>query len=137
VRVVLDANVLVSAAIRTGASHRVVNAWRTEQAFELLVCPRLLEEVRAVLMRPRLRRWIEPASAEQYVEMIELLADLTADPEPITEQITRDADDDYLVMLARTHDADYIVTGDKDLLEWAGQHPPVVSPSAFEELLAG
>lgn len=42
---------------------------------------------------------------------------------------TRDPDDDYLVALAREHNADYIVTGDKDLLEWPEQRPPVVTSS--------
>ena len=48
---------------------------------------------------------------------------------------TRDADDDYLIALARLHGAELIVSGDKDLLEWAVQDPPVVTPADFEELL--
>ena len=37
--------------------------------------------------------------------------------------MTRDANDDYLVALAREHDAVWIVTGDDDLLEWDEQAP--------------
>lgn len=135
-RVVLDANVLVSAAIRTGPSHRVVQAWLQGGTFELIICPELLAEVREVLTeRPRLRRWIDLEAAQSFIEAIAITADLVADPAP-TSAITRDADDDYLVALARERQADYVVTGDKDLLEWDEQRPPVVSPAEFEELLA-
>ena len=48
---------------------------------------------------------------------------------------TRDPDDDYLVALGRQHHADYIVTGDKDLLEWDDQVPPAITPAAFDDLL--
>ncbi len=43
--------------------------------------------------------------------------------------------DDYLIALAREHGVDYIVTGDKDLLEWSEQQPPVIAPAAVEDLL--
>jgi predicted nucleic acid-binding protein len=58
-RVVLDANVLVSAAIQLGPSHRIVQAWRERRELALVICPLLVDEVEDVLtMRPRLRRWI-------------------------------------------------------------------------------
>jgi predicted nucleic acid-binding protein len=56
VRVVIDVDVFVSAAIRTGPSHRPVQAWLKHEAFELIVCPRLLKEIDDVLARRRLRR---------------------------------------------------------------------------------
>jgi putative PIN family toxin of toxin-antitoxin system len=56
VRVVLDANVLVSAAISAaGPPRRIVAAW-IDGRFELVASPLLLEELRDVLDRPRLRR---------------------------------------------------------------------------------
>lgn len=53
----------------------------------------------------------------------------------VVESLTRDPDDDYVVALAREHAADVIVSGDKDLLEWQEQRPPVVTPTEFEEML--
>ena len=53
-RGVLDANVLISAAISEGPSHRIVQGWLRDQTFELVICDRLLGEVRSVLTeRPR------------------------------------------------------------------------------------
>lgn len=47
-RVVLDANVLISAAISEGPSHRIVQGSLRDQTFELVICERLLGEVRSV-----------------------------------------------------------------------------------------
>jgi len=134
-RVVLDANVFVSAAIQKGASYRIVQRWLGAGHFEVVMCQELLGEITDVLTeRPRLRKWIDLDVARQYVDTVSTLVDLVADPSEIAAA-TRDADDDYLVALAREHAVDYIVTGDKDLLEWADQRPPVITPAAFEELL--
>jgi putative PIN family toxin of toxin-antitoxin system len=133
VKVVIDANVFVSAAIQRGASHRIVMSWLAGAAeFEPVMCPALLAEVREVLTtRPRLRRWITLEDATQFVEAIATLVDLVDDPGSISVE-TRDRGDDYLVALARGHNVDVIVSGDNDLLEWEAQDPPVVTPTQFE-----
>ena len=100
-----------------------------------MICPTLIGEVEDVLtMRPRLRRWIDIDLAREYVDVLRTFDGVVDDPShsPVT---TRDADDDYLVALAREHSADVIVSGDKDLLEWSGQRPPVLTPDAFERRL--
>ena len=134
-RVVLDTNVFVSAAIQTGPPYRVVQRWLKHREFYVIICPMLLAEVADVLMeRPHLRRRIELAAARRYVATLNDMADLAPDPVDV-EPATRDADDDYLVALARAHNADFIVTGDKDLLEWEGQQPPVITPAVFDSML--
>jgi putative PIN family toxin of toxin-antitoxin system len=132
--VVLDANVFVSAAIQRGASHRIVQSWLTGTAsFELVMCPALLDETREVLTaRPRLRKWISLETATVFVDTIATLVDLVEDPVGIDAE-TRDRDDDYLIALARANNVELIVSGDRDLLEWESQQPPVMTPSKFEQ----
>ena len=131
-RVVLDTNVLVSAAISQGSSHRIVKAWLGTEAFELVVCQRLLDEVDHVLTkRPRLRRWITVPAAHLYLARLATAADIEPDPEP-GPRLSRDPDDDYVIYLARGNGAEVIVTGDDDLLEWSEQEPPTISPAEFE-----
>lgn len=132
----LDANIWVSAAIRTGPAHRIVQSWLSASgSFEVVICPALIAEVEEVLTRrPRMRKWIALDVAERFVETLRVLADVVPDPAEV-EATTRDVDDDYLVALAREQGADYIVTGDKDLLEWPDQRPPVLAPAAFAELV--
>ena len=74
--------------------------------------------------------------ADLFLATVRRIADVVADPASVAAE-TRDADDDYLVALAREHGVDWIVTGDKDLLEWEDQNPPAITPAAFEALLDG
>lgn len=136
-RVLLDTNVFVSAAISNGAPHRILQDWLARRAFELIICPQLLAEVAEVLTeRPKLRRWISLDDARALLDRLGAEADLVDDPDEIGPT-TRDSDDDYLIALAHAHHATYIVSGDLDLLEWEEADPPVLSPADFEAILAG
>lgn len=57
------------------------------------------------------RKRISAEDAREFVEAISILPNQVPDPSGIAVA-TRDADDDYLVALAREHDAKWIVTGD-------------------------
>lgn len=133
-RVVLDANVLVSAVLAQGPSHRIVFSWLESGAFEVVVCPRLLAELEDVLGRPRIQKRIVPGLADLYAATFRRTAVVVADPE-LAGTITRDRNDDYIVALAADNEVDYIVTGDKDLLEWPDQRPPLLTPAAFAALV--
>lgn len=99
------------------------------------MCPALFDEVHEVLLtRPRLRKWVSLETAKLFVSTIETLVDFVDDPGG-TRSETRDPTDDYIIALARENDAVLIVSGDKDLLEWEKQDPPVMTPSQFEEHL--
>jgi putative PIN family toxin of toxin-antitoxin system len=130
VRAVLDANVLVSAAISTaGPPRQIVNAW-VDGRFELIASPLLLAERRDVLARPKFRRWISTATAADFIGG---LADdaLVRDDPPAFPGVSPDPDDDYLIALARAAQADYLVSGDRHLLDLADPDPPVLTPRQF------
>jgi len=111
-RVVLDANVLISAALSRGPSHRIVRGWLRGRTFELVICDRLLCEVRVVLTeRPRLRKWISLEGVERYLATFATVAEVRPDP-VAGPALTRDPDDDYVIHLARAHNAEVIVSGD-------------------------
>lgn len=94
-KVVLDANVLVSAVIARGAPYRIVALWLERGGLEVVVCPALLAEVEDVLGRPRIQKRIEPATAQLYLATLRRIADVVPDPAE-AEATTRDVDDDYL-----------------------------------------
>ena len=133
-RVVLDANVLVSAVIsQAGPPREIVMAW-VDERFELVASPALLDELSDVLARPRLRRWVSLAVAAEFVDGLAQDAVLVADPPP-QPGLTADPDDDYLIVLARAAGADYLVSGDRHLLDLEEPDPPVLTPRQFHELL--
>lgn len=107
-KVVLDPNVLVSAAVTTGVSAELLDRWFDDRPFDLVVCPALLAELRRVLARPKFRRWITADEAAVLVDRLEREADACPDPEEVSA-VTRDPKDDYLVALFRDAGADLLV----------------------------
>lgn len=128
-RVVLDPNVLVSAAIAPdGIPGQVVRA-----AFgcriTVVVCPLLLAELRTVLRRPAFRRYLTAEEAEEFVRALTGIAD--EEPDPPVVPVTRDPGDDYLVALAVRTGADRLVSGDADVLDLADPPCAISSPRSF------
>ena len=80
----------------------------------LLLSEALIEELRAVLSRPRFDRYATRSEREEFLRDLIREAPTIA----ITQQIQacRDPNDDKILELAVNGNADYIVTGDDDLL---------------------
>lgn len=97
----------------------------------MVVCPHLLEELRDVLGRPRLRRFILAAEAIAFVDALEAAADVRADPHPVSGLVPDDPEDDYLVALARETGVEYLLASDQHLLELKAPRPPVMTPAAL------
>jgi putative PIN family toxin of toxin-antitoxin system len=134
-RVVLDTNVFVSAAIQSGASHRIVQHLIRENSDELVICDEILSEIRDVLFsRPRLRKWISLDDAKRYVEMLQLHFNFVPNPVFIIP-LSRDSDDDYILALAQRERANYVISGDKDLLVLRIPELSIVTPAEFETIL--
>ena len=104
-RVVVDPNVLVAAAITDGVSARLLDHWLTTRSFEIIVCPMLIAELSDVLGRDKFRRWITEQAAALVVGRIDHEAESWRDPLEIPES-TPDPQDDYLVALYREADAE-------------------------------
>ncbi len=137
IRVVADANVLVSAALARSplAPSALVLDAALDGRIELLSSPMLLTEIASVLERPRLRRYLSIDEAARFVTDLASQTTHVGDAPTPHPAACRDPHDDYLVALAVATRADAIVTGDRDLLELP--EPPVVvlTPRALIERL--
>ena len=120
---------IVSGTFRTDVPHGP-----TQGRFDLIVSPQLLGELRDVLARPKLRRWVSDPAAAEYVEGLTDAALLIDDP-PAQPGLSPDPDDDYLITLARAAGADYLVSGDHHLTGLADPTPPVLTPREFRDRL--
>lgn len=103
-RVVLDTNVIVSAVlIRRGNERHILEAWRGG-AFDLVLSPPRIRDV----------RWTTDA---EVVELLEVLAgDSIVVEGRLDVRASRDPTDDMFLAAAVEGEADYLVTGDRDLL---------------------
>jgi putative PIN family toxin of toxin-antitoxin system len=133
VRVVLDANVLVSALIsRAGAPAQLVAFWLGGE-FELVLSEALLAEIERTLAYPKIKERVAPAEAERFVRMLRALAEVVSDPEAPPPIRSADPGDDYLLALAARESVP-LISGDAHLLV-LGDRLPVMSPRQFLEQL--
>jgi len=113
-RVVIDTNVLISATFWGGKPKQLLNAVRRREVI-FLVSEKLLEELEEVLTAEDKPFNLEKESAQRILGHLREIA------KPIliksTVSICRDEDDNRVLECALDGMADYIVTGDKDLLD--------------------
>lgn len=117
-RVVADANVLISAAL--ARSPQAPSVLTLDAAIDgrlgLITPPLLLQEIASVLARPRLQKYISADEALRFITDLAAQTTLLTDPPGPHPAVCRDPRDDYLVALAVASGAEAIVTGDLDLL---------------------
>ena len=123
--VVLDTNVLVSAALWPNSVP--AQALQAVVARMQWVCSADgLQELHEVLMRPKFEHWATASVRQDFVDFVRRHAELVAvlpEHQTAAQGVCRDPDDAIFLALALTADAQWLVSGDEDLLtlqHWQG-----------------
>jgi len=138
VRAVIDTNVLVSGLlVAEGPPRQVLDAW-LDNRFTLVTSPYQLEELTHVLAYPRVAERIRLAPAELAAILSGLMTLAVVTPGQLRRPgATRDPKDDAIVACAEEGEAEYIVSGDHDLLALGEYHGiETVTPRRFLEIIA-
>ena len=117
-RLVLDANVFVSALIsRKGAPAKLLEYWQ-EERFDVVISPAILQEVQRVLHYPKLQQRYQ-LPEEGIQRLLRLLRRQAIGVEPSEELtvIQHDPTDNRYLECAIAGEADIIVSGDHHLVE--------------------
>lgn len=140
IRAIVDANVFISFLLYPsgdGAPARIVRAALMHRYIPL-VSPRLLREIEEKSTgKPYLASRIDVVDITWLFERLIEVSEHRDDASLLYPTITRDAKDDYLIANAVIYQADYLVSGDHDLLDLGGEFEGVriVSPAAFAALI--
>lgn len=133
-RVVIDTNVLVSAALRNRDPEECVVFAATEPGVAWVVTASILAEYRAVLARPRLG--LPPDVLARWTNVFAGATAIIPEPAPPADLVPRDASDSKFIAAASNGQADVLVTGDRD---FASARLPsgllVVSPGVFRRVV--
>jgi uncharacterized protein len=131
-KVVFDTNVLVSAFVAEGVCTKLLGRARRRQ-FQLITCPFILKEFEGVLLE---KLSATKAETRQVLRILaEAISALVQPAQPLSG-ICRDPADDNILSCAIAGNADYLVTGDSDLLELREfRGTRIVTPRDFELLL--
>ncbi len=137
-KVVLDTNVFISAFLSADSPpDRIVRAWRRGD-FELITSAPLLYELTTVLARPHIATRLGWTPEERAFTIAALReAATTVLPTKTIDAIPSDPSDNRILEAAVTAQADYIVSGDQDLLNLQEfQGIQIVTPARFLAILA-
>lgn len=133
-KVLIDTNVLISAALRDRTPEEVILYVASQVDYSWIVSNAILTEYRSVLRRPRfalpesiLVRWDTIFDAFTTVIDVPMLADFP-----------RDQGDAKFIACAVASGADFLITGDRDFEEARKlMTTTILSVSAFKRLLIG
>jgi putative PIN family toxin of toxin-antitoxin system len=108
-RLVIDTNIVVSAALKPDGPQRTVLLFAITKPASLYVTEAILAEYREVLARPELR--IRRSLRQQLLDLIKNHAQIVSSSRRL--QIAGDPDDDKFLECADAARADYLVTGNQ------------------------
>lgn len=133
IKVIFDTNVWISFLI--GKRLSFIKNYIVDGQIIIIVTSQLLAEIRDVTSRERVKKYFPQESVNELIQLLETIAeDIAIKP---THFINRDPKDNFLLDLIDFSKADYLVTGDKDLLK----HNPfktaiILTPANFEMTIA-
>ena len=132
VKVIIDTNVWISFLI--GKRLVKIKHYISDGSIVIITTKQLLTEIETVTGREKLKKYFPKESVEELIELLETIAE-KVEIKP-THFINRDPKDNFLLDLIDFSKADYLITGDKDLLE----HNPfktaqILTPADFEKQL--
>jgi len=130
VKVIFDTNVWISFLI--GKRLSKIKEYISDGNITIVTTEQLLVELKIVTNRKKLKKYFPKDSVEELIELLETIAE-KVNIKP-THFINRDVKDNFLLDLIDFSKADYLITGDKDLLV----HNPfktaqILSPADFEK----
>ncbi len=115
-KLVLDTNTLVSAFFWEGNEAELLRKIEQSKA-KLYITSEILKEVEEVIKRPKFDKVMKNAglTPDQIMQKIVSLSHLIIAPK-ITVKVCRDEKDNKFLECAESAKADYLVSGDEDLL---------------------
>lgn len=131
-RLIVDTNLWVSFLI--GKELYYLKDLIVRGKVKLVVSDQLLEELQLVTSRPKLSKYFEKRNVDELLTLIELICDKVKVKK--IQVISSDPKDDFLLALAKEGKADFLLTGDKDLLEIGRYHKTeIITITEFKKIL--
>jgi hypothetical protein len=136
-RVVLDTNVVVSGVIKEeGPPGQILSRLFQARQYISVTSLEILAEIREVLQRPKIRRYHGWTDEEIDAFVTFLYAESDVTEGTLTVKVARDPQDNKFLACASEGNADYLVSGDDDLLQIeVFERTQIVRPRVFLETL--
>ncbi len=112
-KLIVDTNLWVSFIISNKQS--MLDSLLFTKEARLLFSAELITEIQLTITKPKLKKFFRTNALDEMLTTFEPFIDLVEVESMVT--VCRDPKDNFLLALAKDGKADYLLTGDKDLLE--------------------
>lgn len=112
----------------------VLLQWEASK-IDIVTSQPILDEIKEVLLYPKIQKRIQwdKLKIEQYLSLLQFLTEfIIIDPNVLHVVVDRDPDDSIILHTFLTSKADFLVTGDKDLLALNKEYS-VITLAEFHE----
>ncbi len=134
IKVILDANIFVSFFLTRGETIASVFAFWKRGKFEVFASTDIVVEVYRIFRYPKIQKRITSVDHKALIQLVENLVERVYPQE--RTHVLRDPDDEKYLEAASVCHADYLVTGDRDLLSLKKYGTTqIVSPKEFVDIL--
>ncbi|MBX2967978.1 MAG: putative toxin-antitoxin system toxin component, PIN family [Cyclobacteriaceae bacterium] len=111
-RVIVDTNIWIGFLIGKEL-HNLKNLIVNEKV-KIIISDQLIRELKLVASRTKLKKYFEEDKVSDLLSLLDIIAEKIRIGK--IDPICRDPKDDFLLALAKESKANYLITGDKDLL---------------------
>ena len=132
-KVIFDTNVWISFLI--GKRLQILRNYIATKQIVILLSEQLLLELQMVTKRPKLKKYFSEQRVEELLTFLRIVGEIHQTES--NNHLSRDPKDNFLLDLAEAAKADFLVTGDKDLLILNPfRETQILTPADFENKLA-
>jgi len=135
VKIVLDSNVILSGlASSKSPPGKIITAW-DNHSFDIVSCEYQLSELARVMAWPKVKKLLQWKDAEiqAFIRQLYLRMEVV-NIDGIAAQVPADPDDSPILASLIKSNADYLVSGDNDLIALRERYP-VETPAEFARRL--
>ena len=112
-KVIIDTNLWISFLI--GKELHQLKDLIVNERIQLVISDQLLEELILVTSRKKLKKYFDQEKVAELITLLTLVSEKIKIKK--IDKVCRDPKDDFLLALSKEAKADFLITGDKDLLD--------------------
>ncbi len=112
IKIIIDTNLWISFLIGKGLKE--LKNLLVEETIQVVISEEILQEIIIVTQRPKLQKYFSRNKVDELIQILQTIGLFVI----ITTEVSicRDPKDNYVLALAKDSNANFLVTGDQDLL---------------------